>query len=279
MKDEGEADSRRSPDARRQQVEPVEQVEAVDQQDTRDNHKRYADPTREVNGHRHSDDSSHCELSRESQRCRKPEAVVGDPDGQRCSQREKDDRPTNRYSDHEAGEDRDPTQVGDRRDVRLERSRTINDAESMGDHDAARDGHSRDGSGGGGNEESRAHAGGICGAGHRISRDSVPGCNSNLSAVPNPARAYRAIAALVACRHHNVSRALPPPPDLVEESVHQEDPEATSARCRIDGHGQQFRTLRSVAGPVVKGLHHPAPGAKKPASTGERGGDTISQHE
>ena len=85
---------------------------------------------------------------------------------------------------------------------------------------------------------------------------------------------------LVACRHHDVSRVLPPPPDLMEESVHQEDPDS-HVRALPDRRQRpavpRRRAVSLVA--VAKGLHHPAPGAKKPASTGERSGDTISQHE
>ena len=107
VKDEGEANGGRGADAGRQQVEAVKQVEAVDQHDTRDHHERDANPTREVEGHRHRDDRSHAELGRKSQRRRKPEAVVGDPYGQGRGQWDQNDRPTDRHTDHKAGKDGD----------------------------------------------------------------------------------------------------------------------------------------------------------------------------
>ena len=215
MKDEGEANGGRGTNAGCQQVEAVKQVEAIDQYDTRDYHERYANPAREVEGHRHGDDRSHSELSRKSQRCRKPEAVIRDPDGQGCGQRDQNDRPADRHPHHKSGEDGGSSQVGDGHCMRLQRSWPIDDAESMGDHDAARYSHCRDDGGGDNDEDRRAHAGGIAGgAGHRIRRDTVPGCNSNLSAIPNPARPYRAIAVslsaatttcAVSCRRRPIS--------------------------------------------------------------------------
>ena len=107
MKDEGEANGGRGSHAGGQQVEAVKQVEAVDEHDTRDHHEWYANPTGEVEGHRHRDDRSHAELTRKSRRCREPEAVVGDPYGHGRGQWDQNDRPADRHTDHKAGKDGD----------------------------------------------------------------------------------------------------------------------------------------------------------------------------
>ncbi len=96
---------------------------------------------------------------------------------------------------------------------------------------------------------------------------------------PESGPAVQRDGGLVSGRHDDVSRVPLPSSHLLEKSVHQEGSDTMPARCRIDGNGQQFRSIGSAAGAVPKGLHDPAPGAKKPTGTGEGSSETISDHE
>ena len=71
---------------------------------------------------------------------------------------------------------------------------------------------------------------------------------------------------LVARCDHHVGGVLPPPADLREEPLHQKRSRPAPPHDRIDGDGQQLRTLAGTTGAVAKGLHDPAPRSEQPAS-------------
>ena len=71
---------------------------------------------------------------------------------------------------------------------------------------------------------------------------------------------------LIARSDHYIAGVLSPPADLGEKLLNQECAGPPSPGSRIDGNGQQLRTLTGTTGAMTEGLENQAPRSEKPAA-------------
>ena len=84
---------------------------------------------------------------------------------------------------------------------------------------------------------------------------------------------------LVARCDDHMGGVLSPPADLGEKLLNQECSGPPSPGGRIDGNGQQLRTLAGTTGAVTKCLDDPTPGSEEPAAAGKGGGRSVTPQE
>jgi hypothetical protein len=67
--------------------------------------------------------------------------------------------------------------------------------------------------------------------------------------------------------------------DFAEEPVDQQRSRSLAAHLRINGDGQQLRTLRTLTGTVAEGFQDPAPGSQEATRAGQCSGRPVTKNE